>query len=225
MTDDYTDNGSAEQRRGRRGADEFFIQGMAFGKTVTAAAKEAGISERTAYRRLQDPEVKEQVRDMRSRLTEIALDRLTRSADPATQTLFQLLGAESDHVKLGAVRTILDKMVSVRNHCELESRLFESELARAEKPAGTVDRYWPDELEKGPPCVDGMHLPDGYRHVANWLDFCIHKGGLGEEKVLELKAQVAQLREAASHYDDKPQMEEGSCEQKDAQSAEGGQEV
>jgi len=42
--------------RGRKEADEALLQALACGATVETAAQRAGIGERTAYRRLADPE-------------------------------------------------------------------------------------------------------------------------------------------------------------------------
>ena len=178
------------------------MQGVARGKTIKEAARRAGISRRTATRRMEDPDVLQQISEMRSNLMEVAVDKLCRAAEPATQTLYSLLNAPSDNVKLNAARTILEKSVTVRDHNELDVRMQEIELIHAETSSPSVAQsYWPDSLEQGPPAVDGLDISQGYRHKANWYEFMIYTGGLTEEQVQEVKQKIADLRNAAQQYD------------------------
>jgi len=187
----------------RQNADPMLINALAAGKSVPAAAAEAGISRATAFRRLQDPEIPRQVDELRENLTEVALDKLCHAAEPACKRLNVLLdGAASENVQLSAARTILDHMFTIRNFHKLQDRIRELEAQLTQEPQGDRDRYWPDAVEKGPPCVVGLDIQHGYRHVANWMEYILYKGGLPDERVEELKQEIAELRESAQRFDE-----------------------
>jgi AcrR family transcriptional regulator len=108
---------------GRRRADGTLIAALAGGATVRAAARRAGISEATVYRRLRDPEFCQQVTAARADLIEGAMGRTARSMSAAASTLRKLLKAPSDAVKLGAARALLEHGIKLRDSVDHERRL------------------------------------------------------------------------------------------------------
>ncbi len=114
--------------KSRRG-DRVLISVLARGETVARAAIEAGVSERTVYRRLAEPEFKGEVARIRGVLMDQAGGRLVASADAAIQCLQDLLTADGETVRLGAARALLDLSLRVREAAEFEQRLQTVELA------------------------------------------------------------------------------------------------
>ena len=109
--------------RGRRNGDEFLIAGLAAGKAVKDAATEAGVSERTAFRRIGEADFRQRVAELRGRMIEAAVGRLAATAGVACDRLTKLLEAESESVQLGAARTILDQTIRWRELLAIETRL------------------------------------------------------------------------------------------------------
>jgi HEAT repeat protein len=87
------------------------------------AAETAGVSERTATRRWADPEFRRRVSVLRGELVGQALGRLADAMTSAANVLRQLLAAESENVRLGAARSLLELGVKLRESVELEERL------------------------------------------------------------------------------------------------------
>lgn len=50
----------------RKNADEALLLALACGATVESAARSAGVAERTAYRRLNDPAFRRRLQDLRA---------------------------------------------------------------------------------------------------------------------------------------------------------------
>jgi hypothetical protein len=98
------ENGDADFLMG----DDALLVALASGATVRRAARKAGIAERTAGRRLTDPNFRRRVHETRAALFERAIGRLARAATKAADTLRRLLNAQSDSVKLGAARALLE---------------------------------------------------------------------------------------------------------------------
>jgi hypothetical protein len=121
---------------GRKGADDKLIGLLANGHTVVYAAKEAGVSERTAFRRLQDPVFRRRVQDIRREALERATAMLGTAASSAVGTLVKLLDGESEMARLGAARSILEFGCKLRESLSLEQRLAELEERLAESDPG-----------------------------------------------------------------------------------------
>ncbi|HEY4260200.1 MAG TPA: hypothetical protein VGM98_08570 [Schlesneria sp.] len=107
----------------RRDTDRILIACLASGKSTQVAAAEAGISERTVYRRLEEPEFRQNMVDLRGRMVDCLTSRLTEASNNAFERLQILLTADSEYVQLGAARAILDQMLRLRNMVEFETRL------------------------------------------------------------------------------------------------------
>ena len=85
---------------------------------------------------MRDPAFKQQVRETRAATVEQASARLTAASLTAIQTLLQLLDAESESVRLGSARVILELGVKFREAQELEARISQLEQQLANQPQG-----------------------------------------------------------------------------------------
>jgi hypothetical protein len=103
---------------------------LAAGRSIKAAAEEAGVGERTAHSWLDRPDYRGFVHGMRARLLDEAVGRLAGAANVAVGTLVDLLGNESPTVRLRAATGVLDALLRVREHVELSDR-----VARLERVA------------------------------------------------------------------------------------------
>lgn len=111
----------------RKRAEAVFIAAVVAGETIESAAGKAHVSQTTAYRWLRSQGIREEVIRLRSEIIERVAARLTDVASVAVDKLHQLLDAESDAIKLGAVRTILEQLLRIKDHTEIQSRLAELE--------------------------------------------------------------------------------------------------
>ena len=107
---------------GRQRANSRLVALLAGGRTVEAAASEVGISERTVYRRLEDPEFRLQLGQLRGHMLQLAAAQLADSSTEAAQTLRALLSASSETVRLGAARAILELGTRFREAAEGEEQ-------------------------------------------------------------------------------------------------------
>src|SRR5690349_19167317 len=125
-------NGS--RNRGKRGADEVLAAALAAGKTVEQAAAAAGMSRRTATRRLANPDFRERIKLARGVMVERAMGSMTDSMTEAADVLRKLLKAKGESIRLGACRAMLEYGVKLRESVELEARLaaLEAKAAKGE---------------------------------------------------------------------------------------------
>ena len=94
---------------GRRNADEAILLALACGATGEAAARTAGVAERTVRRRLADPAFKARLASLRSDMVQRASGSLTAASQQAVQTLMVLQKEGSPPaVRLGAARAGAD---------------------------------------------------------------------------------------------------------------------
>lgn len=112
---------------GRKNADDALLTALASGATIREAAERARLSERTVYRRLQDPAFRGKVKEARGEMVSRALGKLADGAAEAVDTLRGLLTAGSDAARLGAARCILETGNRLREAVELEARITELE--------------------------------------------------------------------------------------------------
>ena len=125
---------------GRHHADAALIAALAAGATVQDAANQAGVAERTVYRRLADPSFRAQIEEARRAAIDLAVARLSDAAAFAAMTLRELAGAaDSETVRLGACRTLLELALKWREHGELTERIAALEhLTRDSKTKGAA---------------------------------------------------------------------------------------
>ena len=113
---------------GRKSADERLLVALACGATVEAAARAAGVSESTAYRRLRDPAFCQRLQAARGDMVQRTSGMLTAAAGEAVKTLLALQKeAVPAPVRLGAARAILELGMKLRQVAELEQRLADLE--------------------------------------------------------------------------------------------------
>jgi hypothetical protein len=129
--------------RGRTNADEALAQALACGATVEQAAQKAGVSVRTAHRRLTDPAFVRRVQAARGDMAQRAGGDMARRAGgvltaAAIESIKTLLELQPPSVRLGAVRAVLEMGLRVRERAELEAR-----LAALEERLAAVAGQWP----------------------------------------------------------------------------------
>ncbi len=111
-------------QQGKKRLDDKLLMALACGGTVDQAAQAAGLSKRTAYRRLKNP-------DFRRRLTELRTDMATRTSGlliaaggEFVKTLMELAKPTAPAaVRLGAARAGLELGIRTRESVELEARV------------------------------------------------------------------------------------------------------
>jgi hypothetical protein len=109
--------------RGRRNADEALALALAGGQTLRDAAAAVGIAERTAHRRWADADFRRRVTELRGDMVSRSLGKMADGMTEAAGVLRQLLAAQSESVRLGAARSLLELGVKLRESVELEERL------------------------------------------------------------------------------------------------------
>jgi hypothetical protein len=116
-------------------ADELLLAALAGGAPVEEAARRAGLSTRTAYRRLADPLFARRLAAARDELISSALGELVESASEAVATLRALLSAPDERVRLGAAKATLDQLLRLRETLALSQRLalLEQQLAKRDQ--------------------------------------------------------------------------------------------
>jgi hypothetical protein len=108
---------------GRKNVDDALVLALATGLSVPAAAQRAGASERTAYRRLDDPAFRSRIAEVRSALFAETVGRLAALAGKAADALGELLTSDRDLVKLQAAKGVLELGPKLREAGELAERL------------------------------------------------------------------------------------------------------
>jgi hypothetical protein len=108
----------------QKNADELFLTALACGATVENAARAAGISSRTAYRRLQDSAAKQRLAQIRTDIVQRTAGTLTAAATEAVKTLMTLMQTSAPPpVRLGAARVTLEMGIRLRENTELLTRI------------------------------------------------------------------------------------------------------
>lgn len=115
---------------GRKNAETLALA-LAAGDSITDAAAKAGMSERTAYRRRADPTFRQRVEQLRAEMIGRAMGRMADSMTEAANALRALLSAQSESVRLGACRAMLELGVKLREAVEFEARLAELERVQS----------------------------------------------------------------------------------------------
>lgn len=116
-------------RKPRRKGDAVLVEALARGQTASQAARMAGVSVRTAFRRLEDPVFQDDVRKCRSRIVDGASGALAATMKRATRTLRGLLDDNHPTVRLGAARAVLEVSQRLHETVQIEQRLAELEEA------------------------------------------------------------------------------------------------
>jgi hypothetical protein len=110
------------------------VLALAHGASVEAAAKAAGISRATVYRRLKEPAFRKQVDDARAEIVSRAVARLSSTSVEAADALRRLLYSDMDFARLAAARAILELGAKLREQHDLLSRIeaLEEQLTKGD---------------------------------------------------------------------------------------------
>src|SRR5689334_22084195 len=111
-------------QRGRRNADNKLLMALACGATIESAARQAGVSESTVQRRLDDPTFRQQLQTLRADMIQRTAGALTAASTESVRTLLELQKPSAPPaVRLGAARSILEIGIKLREAADLEARL------------------------------------------------------------------------------------------------------
>jgi hypothetical protein len=124
-------------QKGKRQADQKLLLALACGATVEAAARQAGVSESTVYRRLDDAEFRRQLQTMRGDMVQRASGMLTAASMESVKTLIVLQNTSTPPaVRLGAARSVLEIGIKLREVADLGERVkaLEEQLSLAAPP-------------------------------------------------------------------------------------------
>jgi hypothetical protein len=113
---------AAEARR----ADAALAAGIAVGKSIREAAAAAGVSERTAHRRVKAEAFRTLVREIREAMADAAWGVASEGLVEAARTLREALQKASWAVKVRAASALVD-MASHLEGADLDARLAEME--------------------------------------------------------------------------------------------------
>jgi hypothetical protein len=123
-------------RKSNKAAEQVLVTALAFGATVENAARKAGIGERTAYRRLADPDFRARLSQARQEAVVRTAGMLTGAAVGSVKTLVDLQQDASvpAAVRRGAARDVLEMNVKYREFAEMEQRVAAIEDRLAKHP-------------------------------------------------------------------------------------------
>ena len=108
----------------RKKGDDALLLALAGGVAVAEAARRAGVSERTAFRRLADPEFKRRLAQVRDKMLDDAVGQLAHNSGTAVETLTKLCtDGQSESVRLMAARSLLELAPRLRASVELGARM------------------------------------------------------------------------------------------------------
>jgi hypothetical protein len=111
-------------QRGKHRADEALLTALACGATVDNAARSAGVSVRTAHRRLAEPGFQERLEVVRGEHRQRTTDMLSAASLESIRTLLALQQPSMPpSVRLGAARTVVDLSLKVWEQNELSKRI------------------------------------------------------------------------------------------------------
>src|SRR5262249_36812275 len=118
----------------RKQLDRILLQALACGATVESAARKAGISERSVYRRLADANFRQQLKGLRTEMVQRTAGMLTGAGLGAVKTLLELQSDMSTPatVRRRSARDVLDLSLKYREAADLEERLAAVEAQLAE---------------------------------------------------------------------------------------------
>jgi hypothetical protein len=101
---------------------------IAEGTSIATWASSNGVPERTAYRWAAEPEVRSETESIRRRALDEAIGRLARRATWAVDGIVELgENADSESVRLSALRAVMSDFIAVSNFAGLEGRVAELE--------------------------------------------------------------------------------------------------
>jgi hypothetical protein len=117
----------------KKAADAALITHLAAGVSPAGAAKLAGVSEATAYRRLSDASFRQRVEKARSDFWDRALGVMSKGAAESAIVLRKLLRSDDGRLKLQAAKVLLEQGIKVRDLVDITRRVEELEKLAQEK--------------------------------------------------------------------------------------------
>jgi phage terminase small subunit len=116
----------SEERQ--RGTKPQLAIALAQGSSVTKWAQDNDVPRPTAYRWAKEPEVRKTIQACRRRMLDRAVGMMVKRVPWTVPKLFELAaGAESESVRLQAIKTIYKEMITVSKYSGLEERMTEIE--------------------------------------------------------------------------------------------------
>jgi len=108
----------------RRKAAAGLVLALACGASPESAAHKTGVSLRTVYRRLAEPDFRAQIAELRADMVRRAAGMLTAAGMGAVKTFASLQeSAASESVRLGAARAVIELGCKLRESVELAERV------------------------------------------------------------------------------------------------------
>lgn len=128
----------------RKKNDDALVLALACGATVEAAARQCDLSERTVYKRLQEPEFQQRVKQVRSDMVRRSAGLRSAASGEAVRTLLALMKESAPPAtRLGAAKAVLEVGLKIRELADLEAELRElEEKVAALGPPGGGGRRW-----------------------------------------------------------------------------------
>jgi hypothetical protein len=132
------------------------LTALAKGATIAQSAFQAGVSERTVYRRLQQPEFQARIDALQDDMLQRAAAVLTAAAQAGIHSLVTLQDPSTPpSVRRSAARDILEMGLRLRADVELEKRLVALENRRSQPTAASC------QAGPTPPCPTVKRRPRG----------------------------------------------------------------
>ncbi len=122
----------------RRSADELLVSALAAGLSQPAAARHAGVSERTVRRRLEDGEFAASVDQARAAVVDRASAQLLGATEQAVAALRDLVESAPPAVRVRAALGLLTAASAWRENGETERRLAALEAAAEQQARSSI---------------------------------------------------------------------------------------
>lgn len=114
--------------------DELIASHLARGASREEAGHAAGCCKQVVCNRLADPEFKHRVAEFRRAMLDQAVGKLATAAGRAVDVLSAALDDDRATIRLRAATTLLDALLRMRTHTELDDRLTQLERRRVGSP-------------------------------------------------------------------------------------------
>lgn len=127
----------------KKAADAALIAHLAAGVSPAGAAKLAGVSEATVFRRLASGPFRERVEKARSDFWDRALGIMSKGATESAIVLRKLLRSDDSRIKLQAAKSLLETGMKVREVMDLARQMEELRMEMEQlKPERENDNAW-----------------------------------------------------------------------------------
>jgi hypothetical protein len=117
----------------KKTADAALVVHLASGVSPAGAAKLAGVSEATCYRRLADPDFRQRVEAARATFWERTLGILSKGAAESATVLRKLLRSDDGRIKLQAAKILIEQGCRVRDQVDIAQRIAALEKLAEER--------------------------------------------------------------------------------------------